>query len=471
MLFNSWIFVAFIAVVIPAYFLLSKRWQNVLLLAVSYLFYGTWDVRFLGLILLSTVVDYGVGLSLGRSERRSIRRALLVFSCLTNLGILGFFKYFDFFAASVGQLLGVVGLDVSVERLNIILPVGISFYTFQTLSYTIDVYLKRLKPTSHLLDFALFVGFFPQLVAGPIERASSLLPQIRRRRHVTGEQIASGAWLILLGYFKKLVIADNLAMLVDPVFAQTAPDDGWTALLAVYAFAIQIYCDFSGYSDIARGVAKIMGIELMVNFDRPYLSRSPSEFWRRWHISLSTWLRDYLYIPLGGSRAGKYQTYRNLTLTMLLGGLWHGASWKFVVWGGYHGLLLSAQRWLRGGEKAQAPARSRPWLAALQVLVMFHLTCLGWLIFRAENTAQVWHFLQAIGMTLMPTAGMHDLLIPFLFYAGLLGAVEWYTRNSDHPASRFGWRWGLGPVTVSCMLMAILYLSAPGGSQFIYFQF
>ena len=297
-----------------------------MLLVASYAFYGAWDWRFLGLIVLSTVVDYVVGMSLAATGDPRRRQFLVTASIVANLGILGLFKYAGFFAKSLVGLGASLGVEIPAFALDVVLPVGISFYTFQTLSYTIDIYRGTLKPTRRFLDFALFVAFFPQLVAGPIERASRLLPQVLQPRHVTWEKFGSGSWLILWGLFKKVVIADNLAFLVNAVYATDASPTGWQVVAGTVAFAWQIYCDFSGYSDIARGLARLMGFELMVNFNLPYAARSPADFWRRWHISLSTWLRDYLYIPLGGNQGGALRTYRNLGLTMLLGGLWHGAA-------------------------------------------------------------------------------------------------------------------------------------------------
>ena len=340
MLFNSQVFLIFFVVVYGLYRLLPHRWQNVLLLVSSYFFYGWWDWRFLTLIFLSTVIDYiagGIIYSAGPNQRR--RKAAVVVSMTSNLVILGFFKYFNFFADNLSAVLQYAGLPAFTRHLNIILPVGISFYTFQAMSYALDIYRGHLKPARSFLNFATFVAYFPQLVAGPIERASNLLPQIENPRTITRAGIESGAWLIFWGLFKKCVIADNLAVLVDGVFGATGAT-GATSLLALYAFAFQILCDFSGYSDIARGLARWMGVELMLNFNNPYAALNPKDFWSRWHISLSSWLRDYLYIPLGGNRKGRRRTYINLALTMLLGGLWHGAAWTFVTWGAFHGLLL-----------------------------------------------------------------------------------------------------------------------------------
>src|SRR5690606_20634460 len=317
---------------------------------------------------------------------RAHKKAWLAASVVLNLGILGFFKYFDFFVESLSSVLVAAGLPGLEPVLNVVLPVGISFYTFQTMSYTIDVYRGHLKPSRDLLDFAVYVSFFPQLVAGPIERATRFLPQIVSPRQRTAADLPEGAYLVLSGLFRKVVIADNLAAIANGIFsADPSTLTGPEVVVGVYAFAFQIYGDFSGYSAIARGVAHWLGYDLMVNFRMPYLAVSPSDFWRRWHISLSTWLRDYLYIPLGGNRAGTVATYRNLALTMLLGGLWHGAAWTFVAWGAFHGLILVAYRAFAG----KRDASERPLLARLPAMfVMFHLVCVSWLLFRAESIGQ-----------------------------------------------------------------------------------
>ncbi len=345
MLFNSLEFVVFFAVVLALYSVLNHPRQNALLLVASYVFYGAWDYRFLLLLIGTTLVDYAVGLAIDRRSDPAARRRILMFSIVANLGVLGVFKYFNFFADSLVEFAGLFGLSVSPVTLNIVLPVGISFYTFQSMAYTIDVYRGHLKPCRSLPDFALYVTFFPQLVAGPIERATHLLPQIYARRVMTAEKIGSGLSLIALGFFKKVVMADNLAPTVNEIFAKQGGYTAEEVLVGAIFFAFQIYGDFSGYTDIARGTSRVLGFELMDNFREPYFARSPSDFWQRWHISLSTWLRDYLYISLGGNRGGRLTTYRNLILTMLLGGLWHGAAWNFVWWGLYHGTLLVGYRW------------------------------------------------------------------------------------------------------------------------------
>jgi alginate O-acetyltransferase complex protein AlgI len=344
MLFNSPSFWVFFSLFFALYAAFNHRWQNRLLLAASYVFYGWWDYRFVLLMLVSTVFDYFAGLLIAASAEHKIRRRWLIFSMVGNLGLLCFFKYFNFFIASAQALLHTLGFQSDPWVLSIILPIGISFYTFQSMSYTIDVYRNEIKPTRRFLDFALAVSFFPHLVAGPIMRASMLLPQIERPRRMTWDGWCRGWVLIVIGLFKKVCIADVVSGSADMVFAHPEQCSWPVLLFGLYCFALQIYADFSGYTDIARGVARLIDFELPENFNQPYFAANITDFWRRWHISLSTWLRDYLYIPLGGNRHGTWKTYRNLFLTMLLGGLWHGASWTFVVWGGLHGVYLAVHK-------------------------------------------------------------------------------------------------------------------------------
>ena len=463
MSFNSWQFLALAAVVYPLYFRLPHVGQNWLLLIASYVFYGAWDVRFLLLIAGSTLLDYYVGLRLDATVDRGRRKQWLAASLIGNLGALAFFKYFGFFVESASLALESLGVPASRLRLDIVLPVGISFYTFQTMSYTIDVYRGELKATRSLRDFALFVAYFPQLVAGPIERASRLLPQIINPRRVSLAQISNGLWLISWGLFKKVVIADNLAIIVDRTFSANSGASGAEYLVAIYAFAYQIYCDFSGYSDIARGLAAIMGIDLMVNFNRPYLATDPRDFWRRWHISLSTWLRDYLYIPLGGSRGGVLTTYRALFMTMVLGGLWHGAKWTFVMWGVYHGLLLIVHRaWT---ERAGSRMPDSFLGTAVSRVVMFHLICAGWLLFRADSLGQVGVVLTA--MTSAASVGVLGLkgVAAIIMVSVFLGWVE---RSEHAPGT---WSPALQAATVAVLWLGVI-LGPPSSAQaFLYFQF
>ena len=387
MFFNSLQFAVFFLIVYGLYLNLPHRLQNRMLLVASYVFYGAWDWRFLSLIAISTVIDFYCGQAMHKSTSDSRRKRFLLISLTANLGMLGFFKYFGFFSESLSLLFSEFGVNLDPITLNIVLPVGISFYTFQTLSYTIDIYRRDMKPCKDFLDFALFVSFFPQLVAGPIERARRLLPQLTKPRHIDLKLVSGGIYLIAWGLFKKIVIADNLGVYVDSTFANVEFANG-EVLIAVLAFAFQIYCDFSGYSDIARGLARMLGIKLMLNFNLPYIARNPSDFWRRWHISLSTWLRDYLYLSLGGNRKGNRRTYVNLFTVMLLGGLWHGAAWNFVLWGAYHGLLLGIHRAMRPRLEAfvaQGNAlMQRIWIV-LSITVMFGLTLYGGLRFRVNG--------------------------------------------------------------------------------------
>lgn len=444
--------------------------RNTVLLVASYVFYGAWDVRFLALIFFSTVVDFVCGLRIYQTPSLQRKRQLLAVSVITNLGLLGVFKYFDFFSQSLAEL---VGIDDPV-LLNVILPVGISFYTFQTLSYSFDIYAGRLRPSRRFVDFATFVAFFPQLVAGPIERARDLLPQFQRMRPITGERIERGLHFIAQGLFKKVVVADNVALVADAAFALSNPT-GLQSLVGVYAFAIQIYCDFSGYTDIARGTACCMGFDLTKNFDLPYFSSTPSEFWRRWHISLSSWLRDYLYIPLGGNRYGAGRTLQNLLITMVLGGLWHGAAWTFAAWGLFHGLILIAYRVVEVHVRVRLPSRGLGAMAArvIGIVFYFHITCVSWLLFRAESLEQAWRMFRSLPLRLL---GEGSVTLPGPWGAALaltlllvVVQVYAYRRKEEavflslHPVPR-GLVYGVG-------LLLFLLVGSDGASPFIYFQF
>jgi D-alanyl-lipoteichoic acid acyltransferase DltB (MBOAT superfamily) len=401
------------------------------------------------------------------------RRLFVTLSIVTNLSILGFFKYFDFFIASAEDLAGSIGFRGDL-RLNLILPVGISFYTFQTMSYTIDVYRGRTRSTREFLDFALFVAFFPQLVAGPIERARHLLPQLLKPRTLSFEQTTRGLYLILFGLFKKVAIADGVAGSVDSVFGSAGAASAPDIAAATALFAVQIYCDFSGYSDIARGTAKLLGIDVMTNFNLPYFSANPSEFWQRWHISLSSWLRDYLYIPLGGNRLGDWKTYRNLMLTMALGGLWHGAAWNFVLWGIYHGTVLCVYRWFGWGSDSEEPVRSVS--SALKKLVaisfFFALTYYGWLLFRAVSFEQIAYFTE----TLLTGWGDGSLSMKRPTLAALSGLpllavyeIIEHWKGSVHFYVGF-WRPIRGALYAT-MILVLLMGTSNEPAQFIYFQF
>ncbi len=478
MWFNSFDFAVFFCIVLALYWVLSHRWQNLMLLAASYFFYGYWDWRFLSLIFFSTVVDYIAGLRMQRAieeggpQEARRKRFWLVVSMVKSLGLLGFFKYYNFFTGPLSDALAPFGIDASLLHLDIVLPVGISFYTFQTMSYTIDIYRGVMKPTRRFFDFALFVSFFPQLVAGPIERASALLPQILGKRRFRRAQFCDGLHLMFWGLFEKVFVADNLARFVNQVFDSPDPS-AFAVLCGVWAFAFQIYCDFAGYSHIARGCAKCMGFELRLNFNMPYIAANPREFWARWHISLSTWLRDYLYISLGGNRKGKVKTYRNLALTMFLGGLWHGAAWNFVLWGVYHGALLIIHRLFEPVLKCINLGRSRV-LAAVwrvaRIIIMFHLVCLGWVFFRARSMDQIYLMLGNV----LKLRGAVDLslLQPLALYALPLVLAETMQRlfGRDGALGTWGSFVWLKCIGYALLAYLLVYYGA-SASSFIYFQF
>jgi D-alanyl-lipoteichoic acid acyltransferase DltB (MBOAT superfamily) len=472
MLFNTFEFALFFAICFGAYLLLPRRAQNRLLLLASCLFYAAWDWRFLALLLLSTLVDYILGLRIAGTEDPRRRRLFVSISIVSNLSILGFFKYAGFFAESLSGLAALFGLSLPDFALEIVLPVGISFYTFQKLSYTIDIYRRSLEPTRNLLDFALFVTFFPQLVAGPIERASRLLPQILGNRRVSWEGIGSGAWLVLWGLFKKVVIADNLAPLVDAVYAQGSNPTAAELLVATYAFACQIYCDFSGYSDITRGIGRMMGFQIALNFNLPYGATSPAEFWRRWHITLSTWLRDYVFFSLGGSGAGRWRVPRRIAATMLLAGLWHGAAWPFALWGVFHGAWLILHRMLLPLLQRVAPTSlpGRVGWHALRVGVTFQVVCFSFILFRAESLSQV-------AVLLGSFAGNFEIglaaewLAPFALLVAPLVLMQVAQALTGDLETVLRWPAPLRTAVYLLVFLMILLLGEDGAEPFIYFQF
>ncbi|MFB3904379.1 MAG: MBOAT family protein [Acidobacteriota bacterium] len=467
MLFNSFEFLIFLPIVLCLYYALKHRGQNLMLLAASFIFYGSWDYRFLALLIVSALVDFFAARAIDRTAVPSRRKLFLLASLSANLGILGFFKYFNFFIDNAARLLGTLGLHPDLPILYVILPVGISFYTFQAMSYTIDVYRRELKPTGSILNYLLYVCYFPQLVAGPIERATHLLPAIERRRTVTADMVSSGLALVLIGFFRKVVIADGLGSQIDAVFASPGSFSSPQLLKALYLFALQIYCDFAGYSDIARGTSRLMGIELMVNFNHPYFASNLSDFWRRWHISLSSWLRDYLYIPLGGNREGTFKTYRNLMLTMLLGGLWHGAAWAFVIWGALHGSYLVLFRLV---PKIFAISEKNGWWArALGILLTFHLVLLTWVFFRAPGLRAALEYLQLIfsfkGMegwlSVMPMVVAPWLLVLLIDIPQHFGGS--HTVLLKWPR--------LARVGIAAVMVFLILLGFGTNAPFIYFQF
>jgi alginate O-acetyltransferase complex protein AlgI len=437
------------------------------LLAVSYYFYGYWDWRFLGLLLFCTAVNYIAASAIVAEAKPGRRKAWLVGAVSISLAVLGFFKYYNFFITSAEALLAPFG--VHLGTLRIILPVGISFFTFQTLSYTIDVYRGRIPATRSFRDLALYIAFFPQLVAGPIVRASEFMPQLETPRILSWRRAYEGFAIAVLGFFKKVFIADRVASFVDGVFA--APDvyDGATLALGVLAYAVQIYCDFSGYSDIAIGVARILGYDFSRNFNMPYVARGIDEFWHRWHISLSTWLRDYLYIPLGGSRRGRVSTYMNLLLTMVLGGLWHGAAWTFVAWGAWHGGALAVQRWFHEGSRSRETTASAWWRGAVGWLLTMIVVMVGWVFFRARTFSDAWTMISRIGTL----AGGVTWLHPFAVFAvaGLgihHGLAQWEPlRRTFAPRVDSVWT----PALLFSMLWLVVVFYPRGFQPFIYFQF
>jgi D-alanyl-lipoteichoic acid acyltransferase DltB (MBOAT superfamily) len=474
-LFNSLQFAVFFAVVLGLYAVLSHRNQNRLLLVASYIFYGAWDYRFLLLLIFSTLVDFSVSVALAQEREPRWRKRWLFLSIAFNLGILGFFKYFNFFATSFVDLAAVFGLSVSPVMLNVVLPVGISFYTFQSMSYTIDVYRGKVDATRRLADYALFVAFFPQLLAGPIERARRLLPQIQQPRTLTAGNIGAGLYLVLLGLFKKVVIADNLAGPVDAIFRQSNPS-GELVVMGTLYFAFQIYCDFSGYSDMARGLARMLGFDLMVNFRQPFFSKSPGELLRRWHISLGSWLRDYLFQPLGGMTRNHWRTARNITITMLLAGLWHGAAWNFVLWGLYLTLTLVAYRLYDVFVQPRvnrAFAGAAWWRIARGITargVMFLGTLYAFLIFRASSLAQVVDLTIALGhfQSLAPVLVMGSKFLLLTAPIILLDLYEYRTNKQDSFA-----RWPVlaQAVTYASSLLLFVTIGEYDAASFIYFQF
>lgn len=512
MLFNSAVFLKFFAAFLLLYWLVRKDLQarNILIFLASYLFYGWWDYRFLALIIASSLIDYFAGLGMA-SARDPARRKLILFAALSgNLTILGFFKYYDFFVTSFAGLMAQWQIPFHPRTLGIILPVGISFYTFQTMSYSIEVYRGEIQARRNLVNFLAYVSFFPQLVAGPIERPHRLLPQFEETRSITPAMLEEGLWLIIWGLFKKVVLADNLAPLIDMVY-QGSSFSAASVILGTVAFALQIYCDFSGYSDIARGTALLLGFDIMMNFNLPYISTSPREFWRRWHISLSTWLRDYLYISLGGNRHGNTRTCLNLFATMTLGGLWHGAAWNFVLWGIWHGSGLILQRipaffgfgrtqpanavaqksvpalataeqgW--GDESAlpsipepnspattpENPAPSRPRQFLFWFLTMAFVLY-GWLLFRSRSVEQIIAMTKALANFSAPVWLQSYCIALALFACPLVFMEWWQARHGGYRAPLKLALW-IRATLQGAMLLAIMLFWEKDKVPFIYFQF
>ncbi|MBL6876189.1 MAG: MBOAT family protein [Chitinophagales bacterium] len=478
MLFNSLDFAIFLPIVFALYWLLDRfnvRYQNVLIVAASYFFYGWWDWRFLSLILFSTIVDYTVGNGLKNTEDNLKRKMLLWTSIVVNLGFLGFFKYYNFFLDNFIEAFSFFGGEFSSQSLKIILPVGISFYTFQTLSYTIDVYKKNLEPTKDFISFSAFVSFFPQLVAGPIERATNLLPQFYDKRKFDYSKAVDGLRQILWGLFKKVVIADNCAEYANMIFNNSAEHSGSTLVLGAVFFTFQIYGDFSGYSDIAIGVSRLFGFDLMKNFAFPYFSRDIAEFWRRWHISLSTWFRDYLYIPLGGSRGGKWMQVRNTFAIFIVSGFWHGANWTFIVWGALNAiyflplLLLNKNR-----SNLDIAGKGGLFPKAREVFEMmgtFGLTVIAWIFFRADSLGHAFSYIQGIfteSLFRMPTILPKLVLALLAFFL----VIEWVGREGEFALNQLLLKWNrMIRWSFYLIIVAMIVLFSGKQQEFIYFQF
>lgn len=472
MLFNSFTFAIFLPLVLVVYYLLGRRLstQNIWLLVASYFFYAWWDWRFLSLLLGATLVAYLCGAAIAKSNDPLVRRTYLLVAIGINVAVLGYFKYYNFFKENLVDLLSLFGVVAESRVLDIVLPVGISFFVFQGLSYVIDVYRRDIEPVRSFLDFAVFKAYFPQLVAGPIERAGHMMPQFQSTRVVSPEQVSSGIFMILWGLFKKVVIADNLVTIVDPVFANYSVQSGADLAIGILAFTFQIYCDFSGYTDIARGIAKLMGIELVLNFNLPYFAANPSDFWRRWHISLSRWLRDYVYIPMGGGRGSRLNVARNLAATMLLGGLWHGAAWNFVAWGAYHGCLLAAYHAVKAPLQYLVPPRllSVPTLP-VRMASMFFLTVIGWVFFRATSIDQALFMIAHIGLDVSADTVSRLLLAVGCIVPLVLFEVFLYMRPKqvDQPFRSVSIQAGFNAILI-CLMMVF---ASRTPSEFIYFDF
>jgi len=488
MLFNSYHFLIFFPIVTTAYFLLPFRFRWILLLAASYYFYMAWEPVYAVLLISSTIVDYFVGILLGRTQTKRLRLIYLCLSIAVNLGFLFFFKYYDFFGSALGGALGYFSLPFHLTETHFLLPVGISFYTFKELSYTFEIYMGRFKPEKHFGIFALYVAYFPQLVAGPIERPYNLIHQLKENFTFDYARVTDGLKLMAWGMFKKVAIADRLAIMVDTIYGNPRNHEGPSLVIATIFFAFQIYCDFSGYSDIAIGAAKIMGINLMINFKRPYFAKSVTEFWRRWHISLSSWFRDYLYIPLGGNRVSIPRWYLNILIVFFLSGLWHGANWTFIIWGLLHGFYIMASRLLHKPTswiiKTIHLDKTPTLLKTIQVLITFILVSFGWIFFRAENLSDATHIVTHLSNgwhSLSNIAGIKSVFsefgvtkVQFLLGWGLIIFLIYVQMIQRKKSIRLilsekpSWlRWSV----YYALLIALLLFGVFTENQFIYFQF
>lgn len=483
MLFTTLTFTLFLALVFSLYWAVRERTaQNILLLVASYGFYASWDYRFCALILTSSLIDYAVGLGLDKAERPRLRRALLGISLACNLGLLGFFKYFNFFVENLQTFLNSVGWQASLPTLKILLPVGISFYTFKTLSYTIDVYRRQMKPTRHLIEYLAFVSFFPQLLAGPIDRAANLLPQFLAPRQFNYEMAVDGCRQILLGFFKKMVLADNLTPVIALAYNSPETASGPQLIIATICFAFQIYLDFSAYSDIAIGAAKLLGFDSMRNFAYPYFSQTMAEFWRRWHISLTTWFRDYVYFSLGGVRGTRLRRAVNVVITFVLSGLWHGASWNFLIWGGLNGVFVLPEMFRKKRKKVAAEDGRIPSLkVALNILKTFAIACLVWVFFRAQTFSQAILILKKIFFDIWNVAAYRAITLPYtafpigrkiFIFVGIYICIEWLQRHREHPLTLDFLPQTVRWATYTALIWMTLYFGTrTSGGAFIYFQF
>jgi alginate O-acetyltransferase complex protein AlgI len=482
MLFNSFHFALFYVIFVPVYFLLSGRPRKVFTLAASYYFYMCWNAKYVTLIWAITIVDFAAGILLEKARSQSLRRLYLMLSLGSNIGLLVVFKYFNFLSVSSSKLWHTLGfMSHDPVLLSVILPIGLSFHTFQAMSYTIDVYRRKAPAEHNLLNYALYVAFFPQMVAGPIERPNQLLPQFHAEHSLSWEKLRSGTIQTLWGLFKKVVIADGFAGFVNMVYAQPKRYNGSELLLATFLFAIQIYCDFSGYSDMALGLARIIGFDLTINFRRPYFARSIGEFWHRWHISLSSWFRDYVYIPLGGSRVSVPRVYFNILFTFAISGIWHGANWTFVVWGLFHGVCLALS-------KATAPARDvirhrlrmerfPALLTVFQVAITFATVTVGWVFFRAASLSQALYILKNLfplghlDLLLFLQADIQRADLPFLvLFVAIMFIVEWMIEFPQH-RPRLWSNQALRAAAYYACIFAIIFYGTFGHVDFIYFQF
>jgi D-alanyl-lipoteichoic acid acyltransferase DltB (MBOAT superfamily) len=481
MLFNSFEYLIFLPIVFLLYWTVKPekyRMQNIILIIASYIFYGFWDYRFLFLLVFSTSLDYFTGLKIYEAKLPRYRKIWLLISIVINLGFLGFFKYYNFFIESFSILLSHIGLQAHSWTLRIILPVGISFYTFHGLSYVLDIYHGKIKPTKNIIDYSLFVGFFPLLVAGPIERATHLLPQLQKPRYFNSQSAGDGLKQILWGLFKKVVIADNCAVIVNNVFENYASLPASALIIGAVFFSFQIYGDFSGYSDIALGSARLFGVELLRNFSYPYFSRDIAEFWRRWHISLTTWFRDYLYIPLGGSRGSKKQTVRNTFIIFLVSGFWHGANWTFIMWGFLHALFFLPLLLLGRNRKNINSAAENRFLPGIkefsQIILTFIFVTLAWIVFRAESLNQAVLYIYnmfSLSITQMPAGIGLRKGVTIGFFILLLLCVEWIQRKKLHalqlsPQIPVVLRW-----CIYYLIIGVILQWGGGQQSFIYFQF